>query len=224
MKKINVIAIDGPSASGKGAVAKIVAETLGFAVLDSGSLYRTVGLMCVRAGVDTTNSTAVDELISREIKDLSIVDGKIFLKGKSVEANIRTLAIGKAASSVAKNPHVRKSIVELQRSFVEGPGLHGLVADGRDMTSVIFPDAKLKIFLTASAKIRAERRFAQYASRGDSGLSFEEILADLERRDREDTTRATSPLIQVPDAYFINSDHMNQKEVAAKIVALWQGL
>lgn len=218
---INVIAIDGPSASGKGAVAKIVAETLVFAVLDSGVLYRTVGLMCVRAGIDTSNSTAVEELLKREIKDVSVVEGKIFLKGKSVEADIRTLLIGKAASTVAKNPNVREIIVDLQRSFIKEPGL---VADGRDMTSVIFPDAKLKIFLTASAKIRAERRFAQYVSRGDSGLSFEEILADLERRDKEDSTRVVSPLIQVPDAHLINSDHINQLEVAAKIVELWKQL
>ncbi|MCD8339029.1 MAG: (d)CMP kinase, partial [Burkholderiales bacterium] len=188
-EKVDVITIDGPVASGKGAVSDGVAKALGFHVLDSGALYRLTALEVLNQKIDHDNAEACAQ-VARNLKPL-FSGGNIFLDGKDVTNAIRAEEVGLLASKVATYPAVREALFALQRNAAVPPGL---VADGRDMGTVIFPNALLKIFLTASAESRAERRYKQLKEKGiDSNIHA--LVADLKARDERDTTRSASPLV-----------------------------
>ena len=194
MSSIPVITIDGPSASGKGTVAERVAGIIGFHFLDSGALYRLTALSAVRRGVSLDDETRVAELAAA--LPATFHDGAIWLAGENVSEEIRAEAIGEGASKVAALPAVRAALLERQRDYRQAPGL---VADGRDMGTVIFPDATTKVFLTASAEARAERRYKQLIEKGNSA-SLSALVADMQARDARDTARAVAPLKPAPDA------------------------
>lgn len=187
---IPVIAIDGPSASGKGTVAQRVAGKLGFHYLDSGALYRLVALSAMRSEVDLTDEQALSDVATR--LDVVFEDAEIRLGNENVTDAIRAEACSNAASRIAAYPRVRAALLERQRAFRQLPGL---VADGRDMGSVVFPGADLKIFLTASAETRAQRRYKQLMEKGiDANIST--LLQDIRERDARDSNRSVAPLQQ----------------------------
>jgi CMP/dCMP kinase len=198
---IPVIAIDGPSASGKGTVADKVANALGFNYLDSGALYRIVAYAAIKNNIAWNNAALLGELA--QSLHIQFKDGDILLNGDNITEAVRSEEMSRGASEVAIHNEVRKALLELQHSFRQAPGL---VADGRDMASVIFTDAKLKIFLTASVEVRAERRYKQLVNKGMQA-DYPKILADLQQRDLRDSQRAASPLIQATDALFLDTTH-----------------
>lgn len=213
---IPVIAIDGPSASGKGSVAQLVADKLGFHYLDSGALYRVVALACVQSGVDWQHSEAVTTLA----KSLNIAfnQDEVLLNNQNVEALIRSEEIGKGASQVAVHAGLRSALVDLQRAFCKSPGL---VADGRDMGTMIFIDAKLKIFLTANTEVRAQRRYQQLLAKNQAA-DYQAILQDLLARDACDQGRASAPLKMAQDAILLNTDHLGIQEAVAFILQAFE--
>jgi cytidylate kinase len=210
---IPVIAIDGPSASGKGTVAQKAAQALGFHFLDSGALYRLVGLAALNRGVDLDDSEAV----ARIARDLDAVfgDATIRLDGKDVGDAIRAEPVSAAASRVAALEPVRQALLERQRAFRKPPGL---VADGRDMGSVIFPDAALKIFLTAAPAERARRRYNQLMAKGMSA-SMSALLQEIRERDVRDSQRTAAPLLKCSDAIELDTTHMTVDEGVAQVLA-----
>lgn len=208
-----VIAIDGPSASGKGTVAARVAAALGYAYLDSGALYRLTALYAQNQGIEWTNESALAQLAA-ELPAEFIIDGRILLAGKDVSAAIRSESIGMGASAVAALPAVRTALLQRQRDFLSA---QGLVADGRDMGAIVFPDAELKIFLTADARIRAERRAKQLGLPLE-GIEFERILSDIEARDEADRRRPVAPLRQLPDALLLDTSALSIEESVKKVL------
>jgi cytidylate kinase len=209
-----VIAIDGPTASGKGTVASLVAEKLGFHYLDSGALYRLVALASEKEGIDVKNSSKLGLLVPKLL--ISFKNGQIFLNGEDVTDAIRTESMGLRASALAIHPEVRSALVGLQRSFRQPPGL---VADGRDMASVIFPDAVLKVFLTATADARAERRYKQLIAKGISA-KLEDLLQDLQERDARDSSRGAAPLLVADGAKVLETSDLSIDQ-AVKTVLDW---
>ena len=199
---IPVIAIDGPTASGKGTIASRVAAALGFRYLESGALYRLVAL----AGGDPVEAAAG--------LDVSFRNLRIFLKEQDVTERLRDEAVGNRASLVAGNPAVRKALLVRQRSFREAPGL---VADGRDMGTVVFPDAVLKIYLTASPEVRVQRRYKQLIDKGIHA-NLAALSRELEERDRRDATRAVAPLKPAADAVSLDSSTLSIDQVVDLIV------
>jgi 3-phosphoshikimate 1-carboxyvinyltransferase/cytidylate kinase len=198
-----VIAIDGPSASGKGTVAQRVAERLQFHYLDSGALYRLVAYTAIQSEVDLTDETALSD-IARDL-DVVFTGAKILLKGEDVADAIRAEVCSNGASKVAAYPRVRASLLDRQRAFRQMPGL---VADGRDMGSVVFPDAVLKIFLTADAETRAQRRYKQLMEKGiDAKIAT--LLQDIRDRDARDINRSVAPLQQGADAILLDTTSLN---------------
>ncbi len=212
MKFPPVIAIDGPTASGKGTIAQRVADSLGFHYLDSGALYRLLAWQAARAGVASTDEEGLAQL-AREMQP-QFRDGRIRLDDIDVTDAIRTEDISRAASLVAVYPAVRSALLELQRRCRRAPGL---VADGRDMGTVVFPDAGLKVFLTASVQARAERRHKQLMEKGIS-TNIADLSQELEARDRRDTGRSTAPLRPAEDAYRIDSSDLSVDEVVAQVL------
>ena len=212
-----VIAIDGPSASGKGTVAAKVADALGFHFLDSGALYRLVGLAAVRSGVALDDVAAL-AAIARDL-DCRFSKGRIALGGSDVTDAIRAEEVGVAASRVAALQPVRDALLERQRAFRQPPGL---VADGRDMGTVVFPDADLKIFLTADAVERARRRYKQLIEKG-MNASMDALLQDIRERDERDTQRAAAPLAKAPDAVLLDTTRVSIEGAVAKVLALYRG-
>jgi len=211
-----VIAIDGPTASGKGTVASLVAQKLGFHYLDSGALYRLVALASEKQRIDVNNGPALGQLAEK--LQISFKDGEIFLGGEDVTQAIRAEANGLRASNVATQPAVRGALVGLQRSFRQKPGL---VADGRDMASIIFPDAKLKVFLTASASARAERRYKQLIAKGISAR-LEDLLQDLQERDARDSSRGTAPLVIAEGAQVLETSNLSIDQAVQTVLAWYQ--
>ena len=211
---IPVIAIDGPTASGKGTVAQKVAEKLGFHYLDSGSLYRLTALAAERQGVELTNAFAVAR-VAASLK-IAFQDGKTLLDGEDVGDAIRTEFASQNASRVAALPAVREALLSLQRDFRVSPGL---VADGRDMGSVVFPDAAVKVFLTASAAARAERRTKQLKQKGMSAI-MSDVVKELRARDDRDMSRPVAPLKHYPDAYLLDTTGISA-DVAVERILAW---
>jgi cytidylate kinase len=209
-----VIAIDGPTASGKGTVASLLAEKLGFHYLDSGALYRLVALASKKLGVDIKNGPELGLLAEK--LPISFEKGHIFLGGEDVTEAIRTEEIGLRASTVAAHTEVRLALVGLQRGFRKSPGL---VADGRDMASVIFPDAILKVFLTASAQARAVRRYKQLIAKGFPA-KLEDLLRDLQERDARDSNRGAAPLLVADGAKVLETSDLSIDQ-AVKTVLDW---
>lgn len=208
---IPIITIDGPSGSGKGTLAIQLAEKYQFHLLDSGALYRAVGLFAQQQGVDFTDAAALGELTRQLPIEFIRGDGEILvqLDGQTVTKALRTEETGKLASQVAVVPEVREALVGLQQSFVRAPGL---VADGRDMGTVIFPKATVKFFLDASVKERAQRRYKQLKSKGFD-VNLAALENELQMRDDRDRNRAISPLLPAEDAYVIDSTAMSIEEV-----------
>lgn len=200
---VPVVAIDGPSASGKGAVAQRVAQALGFHVLESGALYRLVALAAPQAPEKAAATMPVE-----------FRAGRIYLSGQDVTENLRDEAVGVRASDIAQRPGVRKALFARQQAFRRPPGL---VAEGRDMGSVVFPDAALKVFLTASLPVRVRRRYKQLIDKGiDANLHA--LSRDLEQRDARDAARAVAPLAPAPDALLLDTSERSLDEVVDVIL------
>jgi cytidylate kinase len=214
MKLPPVIAIDGPTASGKGTVASLVAEKLGFHYLDSGALYRLVALASEKQGTDLQNASELGILAKRLV--ISFKNGQILLNSENVTQAIRDENIGLRASVIAVHPEVRQALVGVQHGFRLVPGL---VADGRDMASVIFPDAVLKIFLTATAQARAERRYKQLIAKGIPA-KLDDLLHDLQERDARDSSRGTAPLLVADGAKVLETSELSIDQ-AVKTVLDW---
>ena len=213
---VPVIAIDGPTASGKGTVAQRVAAELGFRYLDSGSLYRLTALAASRLGIDLADSAEVARVAAG--LQVAFQDGNTLLEGVDVSNEIRTESASQNASRVAALPLVRDALLQLQRDFRIPPGL---VADGRDMGSVVFPDATLKVYLTASAEARAERRTKQLKEKGMSAIMLD-VVKELRARDERDMSRPIAPLKHYPDAYLIDTTGISADEAVSKILSLAQ--
>ena len=211
-----VIALDGPSASGKGTIAARVAAALGWAYLDSGALYRLTALHAQNHNIDWANEAAVAALAAELPAEFR--GQTVWLDGQDVTQAIRSERIGMGASAVAKLPAVRTALLQRQRAFLTK---RGLVADGRDMGSTVFPDAVLKIFLTADARTRAERRAKQIGA-PLSGSLFDQILADIEARDEADRNRPVAPLRRLPDAELLDTTHMGIDESVEQVLAWYR--
>jgi cytidylate kinase len=210
MNDVPVIAIDGPSASGKGTIASRVARQLGFHYLESGALYRVLALISLRE--DTLDEQRLARLA--EQMDLAFQDGEVMLEEEDVSEKIRAEPCGVRASEVARLPAVRQALLRRQRAFRRLPGL---VADGRDMATVVFPDATLKIFLTASPDVRAERRYKQLKEKGiDANLRA--LSRDLQERDERDTKRAVAPLVPAHDSQVLDSSTLSIEQVVDRIL------
>ena len=222
---IPVICVDGPTASGKGTLSAELAAKLGYHLLDSGALYRLVGLAAERAGLSTTEASLREPAQAQRIGALAaglqvrFTGQHMLLDGKDVTEAVRTEAAGMAASRVSAVPEVRAALLTLQHSFRQLPGL---VADGRDMGTVIFPEAPLKVYLTATAAQRAERRHKQLISKGIAAR-LEDLLADLEMRDLRDSTRAHAPLKPAADALLLDNSQLNVEQSVQQVLSWWQG-
>jgi cytidylate kinase len=212
ISKLPVIAIDGPSGSGKGTVAEMVARELGFHYLDSGAIYRATALAAKQAGVDFSDQAGLVELA--QTLPLHFENGEIWLGNEQVSEAIRSEQSGEEASKIATIPLLRQALLARQRAFLQPPGL---VADGRDMGSVVFPQAGLKIFLTASAEARAERRTKQLKQKGIHVI-MSDVLKDLQQRDSRDSSRVTAPLQQSKDAHLLDTSHMTIEQAVAQVL------
>jgi len=208
-----VITIDGPSASGKGTVAERVATALGFHFLDSGALYRLTALSAMKQGVALDDEARVAELAAH--LPASFHDGSVWLSGENVTDAIRAEAVGEGASKVAALPAVRAALLDRQRAYRQPPGL---VADGRDMGTVVFAAAVAKVFLTASAEARAERRYKQLIEKGNSA-SLTALVADMQARDARDSARTVAPLKPAPDALLLDTTHMDIESAVQAVLA-----
>lgn len=221
-----VLAIDGPSGSGKGTVSRILAERLGWHLLDSGALYRLVALAAERHGVALDDEVALAALAAGLDVDFVVQGGdtaadRVLLEGRDVGQALRTETCGNAASRLAVLPAVRAALLERQRAFRQLPGL---VADGRDMGSVVFPDAKPKIFLTASPQCRAERRYKQLIEKGlitnQSGANISDLVAEIAERDARDSARSASPLRPAADAVVLDTSGLAIEAVVHQVLNL----
>jgi cytidylate kinase len=213
---VPVIAIDGPSASGKGTVAARVAAALGFHYLDSGALYRLATLAALQAGTDLQDEAALARVASG--MDIRFGEGSVFLDGRDVTEALRTEEVSAATSRVAARPAVRRALLERQRAFRRPPGL---VADGRDMGSIVFPDAPLKVFLTADVATRAERRHKQLMEKG-MYAKMTDVVEELWRRDERDMSRAVAPLRHYPDAVFLDTTGLTVDEAVNEVLGWWR--
>jgi cytidylate kinase len=214
---VPVIAIDGPSASGKGTVAQQVAKALRFHYLDSGALYRLSALAAERSHVPLDDETALAELAAA--LDIHFDGEKIFLAGQDVSGAVRSEACGTNASRIAAFPLLRAALLQKQRDFKQLPGL---VADGRDMGSVVFPDADLKVFLTATAEARAERRHKQLIEKG-MYAKIQDVIEELQRRDLRDASRPVAPLKHYPDAKLLDTTQLSVAQAANQVIDWYRG-
>jgi cytidylate kinase len=213
---IPVITIDGPTASGKGTVAHRVAERLGFHVLDSGALYRLTALSALRAEADLSDEQEIATIAAQ--LPVRFTAGEIYLGEENVTEALRAEVVGNTASKIAALPAVRQALFGLQLAFRRAPGL---VADGRDMGTVIFPNAQLKVFLTASVAARAERRYKQLIDKGFPA-NMDDLLADLQARDDRDTGRAVAPLVPAEGAHILDTSSMTAEQAVEEVLK-WYG-
>ena len=211
MSDFYAIAIDGPSGAGKSTMARKLAETFGFIYVDTGAIYRTVGLACLRAGIDRKDAEAVMELLPTldiAIRYNDAGEQRMFLNGEDVSADIRLPEISLWASDVSAHQAVRSFLLEMQRRFARE---NNVVMDGRDIGTVVLPDAQLKVFLTASPEARARRRLTELLAKG-SAVDFDEVLRDIRYRDEQDTARAAAPLRKADDAVELDSSGLSFEE------------
>ena len=212
------IAIDGPAGAGKSTIAKIVAKELGFIYVDTGAMYRTLALACYRAGIRAEEEEKVVEKCNSVEVTLGYEEGvqKVYLNGEDVSAEIRQEIIGNMTSAIAVYPPVRKILVAIQQDLAKK---NNVVMDGRDIGTAVLPDADLKIYLTASARTRAERRYKKKKKKGYD-CNIDEIEADIKDRDYRDMNREVSPLVQAEDAVLVDSSHMDIPQVVETIKKL----
>ena len=223
---VNIITIDGPASSGKGTVAKLVATKLGFNYLDSGSIYRALAFLVLQHNIEPSDTTAILNLIATNMR-LEFVDFKVILNGEDVTQAIRAEKIGNFASQLSKNPDIRNSLLDFQRSFANSANINdnnyvkecitGLVTDGRDMGSVVFRDAVLKVFLTASVEARANRRLKQLQETDKSAI-IAPILRDIINRDRQDSLRSVAPLGYDATYRFLDNTNLTIEDTVSQIV------
>lgn len=213
------IALDGPAGAGKSTIAKLVSKQLQFVYIDTGAMYRTLALACLKKGVDIDNEDAVSETAEAADLDIRYIDGTqhMFLEDEDVSSQIRTEEVSKAASDTSKFQRVRSRLVSLQQELAQR---YNVVMDGRDIGTVVLPDADLKIFMTASVDVRAERRYKEYIEKGIS-CDLQAIKDDIEQRDYNDTHRANSPLKKAADAVELDTSYMTIEEVTNKIIELY---
>jgi cytidylate kinase len=204
---VRVVTIDGPSGSGKGTVGQMLARRLGWHFLDSGAMYRVLGLAALRRGVDPVDASVLVKLAEDLV--VTFVDSDVFLDGDKVTDGIRTESAGNMASKVAAVPAVRQALLQRQRAFARAPGL---VADGRDMGTVVFPDAQVKIFLTASPEERARRRYNQLKAKG-LDVRLGDLAAEVRERDERDRNRSVAPLVAAAAALQVESTGRSVEEV-----------
>ena len=209
-----VVTIDGPAGSGKGTISKLVSKTLGFHYLDSGAIYRIIALNANTESLDTNQITQILELIDG--LEINFADEKVFSGSKDITDLIRSELIGKFASEIAKNELIREKILGLQKSFFKPPGL---VADGRDMGTVVFPKAKVKIFLTASIEERANRRYKQLILK-ENNVNLTDLFETIKLRDESDTNRKISPLKAANDAFLIKTDNLSITQSFEKVMEI----
>ncbi len=204
------IAIDGPAGAGKSSIAKLASKELGYIYVDTGALYRTVGLYSIRKGIDTKNAEAVTATLSDIEVKLGFVDGAqhVFLNGEDVSEAIRTPEASMGASNVSAIPAVRTFLFDLQRDIAKN---NNCIMDGRDIGTVVLPDAQIKIFLTASPEARAERRYKELIEKGEK-VDFQDVLDDINKRDYQDSHREIAPLKQAEDAILLDNSGCNLEE------------
>ena len=210
MEKTIAIAIDGPAGAGKSSLARTVANRLNFIYVDTGALYRSIGLAFLRNGIDTELNYNVEEELSKISIDIKFIDGvqHVFLNGEDVSEEIRTPKASMMASSVSAVPAVRAFLLDMQREFAEK---YNVIMDGRDIGTVVLPDAQVKIFLTASDEERASRRFKELKEKG-SNVTFEEVLSDMRERDYNDSHRAIAPLKPANDSVIADTTGLTIEE------------
>lgn len=216
---LEAIAIDGPAGAGKSTVAKILAAELGFQYLDTGAMYRCSALLAMRGGIPLDDEVACGE-VAREM-DVRFVPGRpqrVLLNGEDVTEEIRTAEVSDAASVISVHPSVRREMVRRQRALCEAGGV---VLEGRDTTTVVCPDARLKVFLTASPEERARRRLKDLLAAGER-TSFEEVLSQIRERDARDTSREHSPLRVAKDALVVDTDGITAEDAARRILDAWR--
>ena len=207
------VAIDGPAGAGKSTLARRLAADLGYIYVDTGAMYRAIGLYAIRAGKDPNDNTAVDALLPEISLRLASIEGEqhIYLQDEDVSSDIRTEEAGMAASAVGANPTVRAYLLDLQRNMAK---TQNVLMDGRDIGTVVLPDATVKIFLTASPEARASRRWKEYQAKGLPN-TYEEVLADVKQRDYQDTHRAAAPLKQAEDAVLLDTSDLDFEQSLA---------
>ncbi len=214
-----IVAIDGPSGAGKSTIAKIVAKTVGFSCLDTGAMFRSIAVLALEKGISLDDDAALGALAMENEIAFTFDDNEertqhVFIAGKEVTSAIRTAEVDKAVSPVSAAPSVRAALLEQQRRIGNAGNY---VVEGRDIGTTVFPQAEVKIFLTASAEERARRRVSQNEARGIGSVDYEEVLADIIRRDQADSTRAVSPLRQAEDAYLLDSSDLTIDQVVEVI-------
>jgi cytidylate kinase len=216
------IAIDGPAGSGKSTISKILAKKLGLIYLDTGAMYRTVALKAIREGIDTMNRDAVANMVRDINMEVVFQNGeqRMYLDGEDVTPYIRSMEVTKGSSDVAVVPEVRLKLVEKQREIAKR---HGVVMDGRDIGTYVLPDAKFKFFLTATPEERARRRYLELLGKGNNNVTIEEILVDINYRDKNDSSRKFAPLAKADDAIEIDTTFLSIYEVANKILGFVEG-
>lgn len=216
---IPIFTVDGPSGAGKGTVSRAIARELGWHFLDSGAIYRALAIAVQRAGVPTDDAAAVARLAAELDLEFPPTDPpRVLLGGEDITDELQTETCGAVASTIAAIPSVRQKLLQKQRDFRRSPGL---VADGRDMGTVVFPEAPYKVFLTASAAIRAQRRFKQLKEKGHD-VNLDRLTREIEERDLRDRTRAEAPLRPADDAVLIDSSDLSIAEVVASCLAVFQ--
>lgn len=212
------IAIDGPAGAGKSSIAKLVSKELGYIYVDTGALYRTVGLYSIRKGIDTKDADAVTATLKDIKVELGFVDGAqhVFLNGEDVSEAIRTPEASMGASNVSAIPAVRTFLFDLQRDIAKN---NNCIMDGRDIGTVVLPDAQIKLFLTASAEARAERRYKELIEKGEQ-VEFQDVLDDINKRDYQDSHREIAPLKQAEDAILVDNSGCNLEEGTKLVLSI----
>ena len=216
-KKTITIAIDGFSSSGKSTMAKVLAKNIGYAYIDSGAMYRAVTLYCLNHGIIADDGTVDTAALEAQIGSIAITFGvnpatgatETYLNGTNVESQIRDMRVSSRVSTIAAIPFVRHALVAQQQAMGKNKGI---VMDGRDIGTTVFPDAEMKVYVDASAETRAQRRFDELRSKGDTTTTYEQVLENVKHRDLIDTTRAESPLRRAHDAIVLDNSHMSRDE------------
>lgn len=214
------IALDGPAGAGKSTIAKEIAQRLHFVYIDTGAMYRTLALACLKQGIPISEEDQICDAAEQADLDIQYIDGvqHMILNGEDVSGQIRTEEVGKAASDTSKYQRVRTRLVALQQQLAQR---YDVVMDGRDIGTVVLPHADLKIFLTASVDVRAERRYKEYQEKGIA-CNLDEIREDIRKRDYNDTHRENSPLRKADDAIEVDSSFMTIREVTDEVIRLYQ--